>query len=51
MLILDYTKIKVNVFEGDLTQTPHLIPTEYVEGIQSTLKINIYHIVYMMELN
>ncbi|MBQ2409268.1 MAG: hypothetical protein II309_07520 [Bacilli bacterium] len=34
----DYTKIKVNVFEGDLTQTPHLIPTEYVEGMKSTFE-------------
>ena len=34
----DYTKIKVNVFEGDLTQTPELIPTEYVKGIQSTFE-------------
>ena len=34
----DCTKIKINVFEGDLTQTPHLIPTEYVKGIQSTFE-------------
>ena len=26
------------IFEGDLTQTPELIPTEYVEGIQSTFE-------------
>ena len=29
---------KVMIFEGDLTQTPHLIPTEYVDGIQSTFE-------------
>ena len=26
------------LFEGDLTQTPELIPTEYVEGLQSTFE-------------
>ena len=26
------------IFKGDLTQTPELIPTEYVEGIQSTFE-------------
>ena len=30
--------LKFMIFEGDLTQTPHLIPTEYVEGIQSTFE-------------
>lgn len=34
----DYTKIKVNVFEGDLTQTSGLIPTECINGIQSTFE-------------
>lgn len=28
----------IMIFEGDLTQTPHLIPTEYVDGIQSTFE-------------
>ena len=28
----------IGVFEGDLTQTPELIPTEYVEGLQSTFE-------------
>ena len=26
------------IFEGDLTQTPELIPTEYVEGLKSTFE-------------
>ena len=34
----DYTKIKINVFEGDLTQTPELIPTEYVERLKSSFE-------------
>ena len=34
-----YLNIKdLMIFEGDLTQTPELIPTEYVEGIQSTFE-------------
>lgn len=28
----------IMIFEGDLTQTPELIPTEYVEGLQSTFE-------------
>ena len=33
------TKFKQTmIFEGDLTQTPELIPTEYVEGLQSTFE-------------
>jgi hypothetical protein len=33
------TKFKQTMlFEGDLTQTPELIPTEYVEGLQSTFE-------------
>jgi len=28
----------IMVFEGDLTQTPELIPTKYVKGIQSTFE-------------
>ena len=34
----DFKNMKFMVFEGDLTQTPELIPTEYVEGIQSTFE-------------
>ena len=29
---------RIQIFEGDLTQTPELIPTKYVEGIQSTFE-------------
>lgn len=28
----------IGLFEGDLTQTPELIPTEYVEGLKSTFE-------------
>ena len=31
-------KYQAMIFEGDLTQTPELIPTEYVEGLQSTFE-------------
>ena len=29
---------EIMIFEGDLTQTPELIPTEYVEGLKSTFE-------------
>ena len=31
-------KFSLMIFEGDLTQTPHLIPTEYVEGLKSSFE-------------
>jgi hypothetical protein len=35
----NYVKVEnLMIFEGDLTQTPELIPTEYVEGLQSTFE-------------
>ena len=35
----NYVKIEnIMIFEGDLTQTPELIPTEYIEGLQSTFE-------------
>ena len=33
-----YADFDIMIFEGDLTQTPELIPTEYVEGLQSTFE-------------
>ena len=34
-----YLNVKnLMIFEGDLTQTPELIPTEYVEGLKSTFE-------------
>ena len=33
-----FTIGEIMIFEGDLTQTPELIPTEYVEGLQSTFE-------------
>ena len=36
------TKFKrTMIFEGDLTQTPELIPTEYVEGLKSSFEDNL----------
>ncbi len=33
-------EVKIMLFEGDLTQTPELIPTEYVEGLKSSFEDN-----------
>ena len=39
MSVDKYLNVKnLMLFEGDLTQTPELIPTEYVEGLQSTFE-------------
>jgi hypothetical protein len=35
----EYTNLMI--FEGDLTQTPELIPTEYVEGLKSSFEDNV----------
>ena len=32
---------RIMIFEGDLTQTPELIPTEYVEGLKSSFEDNL----------
>ena len=37
-----YLNVKnLMIFEGDLTQTPELIPTEYVEGLKSSFEDNV----------
>ena len=33
-----YVKLQIMIFEGDLTQTPELIPTEYVEGLKNSFE-------------
>lgn len=34
----DELELTIMIFEGDLTQTPELIPTEYVEGLKSSFE-------------
>lgn len=34
-------KLSIMIFEGDLTTTPELIPSEYIEGLQSSFESNL----------
>lgn len=34
-------EVRIMIFEGDLTQTPHLIPSGYVEGLKSSYECEV----------